>query len=295
MISQPRTSIIMATFNRSNVLKYSIGSVLNQSDDDWELLVVGDGCTDDSEKVVATFNDPRIRWIGLPSNSGHQSTPNNTGLREAKGTYIAYLGHDDVWLPHHLSCCGQALEGGSDLVFGATLQVMKDHRRNYIGPPEYFPGSWIPPSSVVHRSSLVDKCGDWRYYKELSSIMPDAELWQRFHDSGAKFSRVPRLTVVKIPASDREGVYTKRCDHEQSFWFKRIQMESDFEPAQLIACCFNGQRLDSAACGDTRYRRILKFTTFEFFRRITKMRRKKGGYHISHIRKFKGANFEETG
>src|SRR5690349_20582249 len=100
--SAPLVSIIMATYNWSSVLPYSIGSVQHQTLPDFELLVVGDGCTDDSAEVVGAIGDPRVRWIGLENNSGHQSVPNNEGLRQARGEIIAYLGHDDLWLPDHL-------------------------------------------------------------------------------------------------------------------------------------------------------------------------------------------------
>src|SRR5438046_5361757 len=82
--AMPRVTVIIATYNRSNVLPYSIGSVLRQSFHDFELLVVGDGCTDDSESVVAAMGDPRVRWISLPANTGHQSGPNNEGLHQAR-------------------------------------------------------------------------------------------------------------------------------------------------------------------------------------------------------------------
>ncbi|PJF27365.1 MAG: hypothetical protein CUN53_04330 [Phototrophicales bacterium] len=65
-----RTSVLIATFNGSAVLRYAIESVLHQTVTDWELRVTGDGCTDDSAEVVASFNDPRIHWHNLPENSG---------------------------------------------------------------------------------------------------------------------------------------------------------------------------------------------------------------------------------
>src|SRR4029077_16679146 len=103
------------TYNRSRVLRHAVASVLGQSFADFELLVVGDGCTDDSAAVVAGFADPRLRWINLPANSGHQSAPNNEGLRQAKGELIAYLGHDDLWLPHHLQVMVAAIDDGADM------------------------------------------------------------------------------------------------------------------------------------------------------------------------------------
>src|ERR1041385_1945984 len=98
----PRVSVIIPTYNWSSVLRYSIRSALWQTMQDFELIVVGDGCTDDSAEVVASFQDPRVSWHNLPSNCGSQSIPNNKGLELARGQYVAYLGHDDIWLPQHL-------------------------------------------------------------------------------------------------------------------------------------------------------------------------------------------------
>ena len=87
----PRVSVIMATYNWSTVLPYSIGSVLDQTFRDFELLVIGDDCTDDSEAVVVAIGDARVRWINLPARAGHQFGPNNEGLRQAAGDVIAVV------------------------------------------------------------------------------------------------------------------------------------------------------------------------------------------------------------
>ena len=88
-ITHPPVTIIIPTYNWSSVLPYSIGSALQQTFSDFELLVIGDGCTDDSESVVKAIGDERVRWINLPINTGHQSEPNNEGLRQACGEFIA--------------------------------------------------------------------------------------------------------------------------------------------------------------------------------------------------------------
>src|SRR5258708_504056 len=118
VMPSPRVTVIIPTYNWSTVLPYAIDSVLKQTMGDFELLVVGDGCTDDSEQVVTAINDARVRWINLPANTGHQAGPNNRGLQEARGEFIAYLGHDDLWLRHHLQCTTDGLdETGDALAF----------------------------------------------------------------------------------------------------------------------------------------------------------------------------------
>ena len=60
---------------------------------------MGDACTDESESIVRSFADPRIRWENLTENAGSQWGPNNRGLELARGRDVAYLGHDDLWFP----------------------------------------------------------------------------------------------------------------------------------------------------------------------------------------------------
>lgn len=226
-------TVIVPTYNWSSVLPFSVGSALGQTFRDLEVLVVGDGCTDDSEAVVRAIGDPRVRWVKLPEHTGHQSGPNNEGLRQARGELIAYLGHDDVWLPHHLALLVAALSGGADLAYGITALVHPDGRlQAYPYRFRFRPGQAIAPSSVVHRRTVTDAVGSWRPFTELRED-PEVDLWRRAHLAGFRFGFVPRLTVVKFPASWRRDAYRTRASHEQAAWFRRIQEEPDLEAAEL--------------------------------------------------------------
>ncbi len=232
----PRVTVIIPTYHWSTVLPFSIASVLRQTLADFELLVIGDGCTDDSAEVVARCTDPRVRWINLPQNTGHQSAPNNEGLRQARGDLIAYLGHDDLWLPHHLALAVQAINAGADLTYALT-EMVPAHTGEppTVEPAElehYTPNLWIPPTSVVHRKSLTFQAGGWRRFIDVPQD-PEADLWQRLHAAGARFRFIRRLTAVKFPASWRKNAYrNKKCD-EQAAWSARIHAEPDFEPTEL--------------------------------------------------------------
>lgn len=231
----PAVTVIIPTYNWSTVLPHSIGSVLGQTFSDFELLVIGDGCTDDSEAVVRAVGDPRVRWVNLPANTGHQSGPNNEGLRLARGEFIAYLGHDDLWLPHHLYCLTTALGLGADVAYGVTEVVGVDHTDLAAAPPmaPYRPGAWIPPTGVVHRRCVTEKVGGWRHYRELTCD-PEIDLWQRAHAGGFRFGFVRRLTAVKFPAAWRRDVYKLRPDHEQAAWLQRIRNDPVFEIFELV-------------------------------------------------------------
>lgn len=230
-MSSPRVTVIMATYNWSTVLPYSIGSVLGQTFVDFELLVIGDGCTDDSESVVRAIDDPRVRWISIPR-TGHQSGPNNEGLRQARGEIIAYLGHDDLWLPHHLVQHVAAIEGGHDFTYSLAAFVGPESAFIECARPDPVRGFWMIPSGLAHLRAMTEEVGGWRAFRELT-ISPEGDLILRALAAGKRYAHVPRLTVVKFPAAWRRNVYRERPFHEQAAWTHRIRTEPDLEAVLL--------------------------------------------------------------
>lgn len=244
----PRVTVVIPTFNWSTVLPFAIGSVLRQTFTDLELLVVGDGCTDDSEAVVRAIRDPRVAWLNLPRNTGHQSGPNNEGLRRARGELIAYLGHDDLWLPHHLAVLVQAIDRGAGLVYGITELVSGDGTRVEALPRRlraYRPGMWLPPTGVVHRRGPLVEIGGWRHWRDTSRD-PETDLLERLWRAGVAFDFVPRLTAVKLASVLRRDAYRLRASHEQAAWLARIEREPDLEPTELGRLLVEAESLSPA-------------------------------------------------
>lgn len=236
----PAVSVVIATYNWSNVLRCAIESVLWQTFSDFELLVIGDGCTDNTAEVVGSFADARVHWHNLPGNSGHQSAPNNYGIGIARGAYIAYLGHDDVWHPSHLSHLHQKI-GETNADFVHSLGVM-------LGPPEsnariptglwpdstYRRGFSVPPSTMMHTTAIARQIGGWRDYRTIAT-QPDIDLLERIYDAGARFARCERLTVFKFNSSWRKDCYRERPSHEQEDYIRRIREETDFLEHEWLA------------------------------------------------------------
>ena len=175
MNDTPRISIITATYNRSAVLAFSIESVLRQTESDWEMIVVGDACTDDSAEVVARYRDPRLRFCNLERNNGEQSGPNNTGVLQARAPILAFLNHDDLYFPDHLERSLHELdESGADLVFAAVAAAVPTSVEELAaGELEfallgvsrrevYAPGVFAPASGWLLRRELHEKLGGWR-------------------------------------------------------------------------------------------------------------------------------------
>jgi glycosyltransferase involved in cell wall biosynthesis len=93
----PTVSVIVPTYNRAHLIGRTIRSVLNQTFPDFELIVVDDASIDDTKNVVASFGDPRIRYIRRRQN-GWASAARNTGIKAAQGKYICFLDSDDEYL-----------------------------------------------------------------------------------------------------------------------------------------------------------------------------------------------------
>jgi hypothetical protein len=167
----PRVTVIIAAYNCSHTLKCALTTVLGQSYPDFEVLVIGDCCTDDSEQVVAAFDDPRVHWFNLPQRVGSQSGPNNEGLRRARGDCIAYLGQDDLWFPWHLESLLATLDETKADCVNSLIAVMRPGRsaEGCAAPgANLTQGRSIPPSCWLHRREIIEKCGLWPLPRRLS-------------------------------------------------------------------------------------------------------------------------------
>lgn len=232
----PSVSVIVATYNRSNVLRFAVESVLWQTLEDWELWVVGDACTDDTEEVMRGFGDPRVNFVNLETNVGEQSGPNNQGFRRARGRLIAYLGHDDLWLPDHLEAAVAGLEDTRvDFVYTLGDEIAGDGSRRLIGSTpngRWEPWVHVPTSCWLLRREVLEEVGPWRSALEMHET-PQEEFMLRIHKAGKEMRVVPRLTVVKIPSGSRELVYARRESSENEELARRIRTEPDFREREL--------------------------------------------------------------
>ncbi|MBW1787841.1 MAG: glycosyltransferase family 2 protein [Deltaproteobacteria bacterium] len=197
----PIVTVIIPTYNSHRTLKLSLGTVLQQNFDDFEVWVVGDGCTDDTEEVVGSFEDGRIHWVNLPVNSGSPSAPRNEGLRRSRGKFIAYLGHDDLWFPWHLSGLIHALsEGKADFAYSLGSFMAPGGQVRAFTLPEK---AWdtrlaLSPSNWFHSRELTENIGLW---EENRTIAADRDFLERVRKSGIKTVFFDSLSVLKYPSA----------------------------------------------------------------------------------------------
>jgi glycosyltransferase involved in cell wall biosynthesis len=218
------------------VLRHAIGSALRQTYPALEVIVVGDACTDDSEDVVRSFGDARVRWDNLPENSGSQSLPNNRGIELARGEYVAYLGHDDLWLPGHVAHLMAAVQrSGAGLAVSAVQAIGPpgSKARRLTGHRPDLGFRWRPPTGTLHRRDTVEEVGWWRDYRTIVEP-PDVDFVDRVV-ARYGIAHSMALTALKFPSAWRKDSYRLRRDDEQRAYALRIERERFFVERELAA------------------------------------------------------------
>ena len=120
----PKVSVIIATYNRADLLPRAVSSTLDQTYSDFELIIVDDCSSDDTQEVALTFTDPRIRVIRHETNLG-AAAARNTGIAHARGEYIAFLDDDDECMPNRLADQVSVLDSNPDvgMVYGWIEEI----------------------------------------------------------------------------------------------------------------------------------------------------------------------------
>lgn len=192
-------SIILPTYNRAELLGQAIESVLQQHYRNWELLIIDDASTDNTEKVVSGYPDERIFYEKLTQNAGAGSARNH-GLEKARGDYICYLDSDNQFLPgflhimlyslhtaprYSLAYCAQQCEtrGKGDAIGDSFIRFFPYHR------PTLEHDNYIDLGCIMHKRELVDEFG--KFLPQMTGL-EDWELLLRYT------SKKPALAVPAI-------------------------------------------------------------------------------------------------
>jgi glycosyltransferase involved in cell wall biosynthesis len=224
----------MATYNRGRHVLPSIQSVMQQSFQDFELLIVGDQCTDDTEAVISPFLSEKVRWSNQSEHSCSQSSPNNAGIELAKGANIAYIGHDDIWSKDHLASLMALFTAETGLHFAISGAIY--HMPPGVERPQVTGifddqsakfSHFFPPSSFAHRRDVIAKTGGWRDPAEIKPPV-DAELLLRAAHAGFRFASTKKITVHKFAAGHRYLSGLRHTSHEQEDMLRRMR-EPDFD------------------------------------------------------------------
>jgi len=204
----PRVSIITPTYNRSHQLDRAIRSVLTQSYDDFEAIIVDDGSTDDTAEIVSRCSDQRIVYMRLSKNTGGSMVPRKVGLGVSKGEYIAILDDDDYWIDaEKLQSQVSYLDSHPEcLLLGTNALAIRDNgetalciqypetdnsiRKNLLMRNCFF------HSSVMYRRKEMLEAGGYKPIKDgyYANSCNEYDLWCRIGRAG-KLVNLPTYSV----------------------------------------------------------------------------------------------------
>ena len=197
----PKVSVVIPTYNRSELIRRTMRSVENQTFEDWELIVVDDGSEDETEKIVKSKKSSKINYVSHKRNRG-ASAARNTGIEASSGEYVAFLDADDEWIPTKLELqvgkmddtnveivyCSERVKGrGKNKVRRAKSYIKnarkKLMKKDYIGSC----------SKVMARRRSLREAG---LFDESLSSQQDWDMWFRLSKFG-DVAGVENVLVVK--------------------------------------------------------------------------------------------------
>jgi len=204
MVKNPTVSVIIPTYNRAYLFGKAIKSVLNQTYKDFEIIVIDDGSTDNTEEITRGFKDKRVKYIKKYKKNRGISVARNIGIKMARGKYIALLDSDDEWLPEKLDKQINILQSESPEVgvvysnlcyidengnnMNRKLRISKK-AEGYIYEDLLEKYCVSPPSSFLIKKECFNRVG---LFDDLLSGQEDWDMWIRI----AKYYR---FTLIKIP------------------------------------------------------------------------------------------------
>ena len=215
----PSVSVIIAAYNAENTITETISSVLNQTFTDLEVIVIDDGSSDRTCQVVREISDSRVRLF--PYQNGGVAKARSRGINHARGEYISFLDHDDLWTSDKIAAQVSALEKSPDagVAYSWTINMYSDEEpmRFIKLSPVYFEGDVYPQlllsnfvasgSNLLARREAILSVGefdakplsneDWDFYLRLAAkwsfvVVPQYHIIYR-HTADSMSSQVQRL------------------------------------------------------------------------------------------------------
>lgn len=236
-INRPLISIIMPTFNRSKILSQrGIPTVLNQTYKKFELIIVSHQSTDNTEKVVKSFNDPRIKFYNIkrkekyPVNlQNHWACgpvePMNFGFQKASGDWISEIDDDDIWTKNHLEILlNFAKENNYEFVSSSHIEIRNGKKtiKSYTEdkPPIGSHQTWLYTSNLKFFSERNINC--WRKSWNQTN---DMDVQDRMTKVGLNFGYIDVVTYIQKPRPGEKqigirAVRARKRYYEKIYKFK---------------------------------------------------------------------------
>jgi hypothetical protein len=214
----PKVTVLMAVYNGERFVREAIDSILSQTFQDFEFLIVDDGSTDRSREVILSYNDPRIRLLTNERNLGLTASLNR-GLAEARGTYVARHDADDISEPTRLERQVACLDARADLALLGTWYRKIGEHGEFLGkrrlPVDHVRARWcllffcpfVHASVMLRRSLILERVGP---YDESFAYAQDYDLWSRTAELLPVANLPEYLVRIRTSASQMTATYGER-------------------------------------------------------------------------------------
>ena len=226
-MNNPKVSIVLPTYNGEKYLSSSIQSILKQTFQDWELIVVNDCSTDQTPDIIKKYieKDNRIKVI---NNESNQKLPKslNIGFSQATGKYLTWTSDDNEYYPDALNKMYHFLENNTDIgmVYANCLVVSKDKKDKYWGyldaTPENLLKTNVCGACFLYKKVLADRIGE---YNEPLFLAEDHDYWLRMRLQ-CKIERIPEvLYLYRKHDKNLSATYKKEA------FFRDIELISSYK------------------------------------------------------------------
>lgn len=216
----PQVSIVIPTHNRPALVRRAVRSVLRQTMQDWEAIIIDDGSATPVTPETLGTDDPRVSVIRRDHGSG-VSSARNAGIAAARGPWVAFLDDDDYWAPQKLEIqLAQAAASGAEFVYTAVVIVDEEGRFVYdrgIGRHPDVTRALLThnavgePSSVIVRRELLNATGP---FTDRLSMLADWDMWFRLSQVRRPLGVRRHLTAITMHAGNMQIVDIDRAEHE---------------------------------------------------------------------------------
>ena len=227
----PYFSVVIPVYNRARVLRDAINSVLWQTEQDFEIIVVDDGSGDDPKSVVDGFSDARLRFVRQDNRGG--GAARNRGIDLAAGRFVAFLDSDDTFLPEHLATMRAVLENTENVVGYAPVIVDRGAGRTFVKPPRPIAAGehmatylmcergFVPTITLTVPREIASRIR----YDESLSFAQDTDFSLRLFLAGARFVMAARPGAVWRDVPDPSRVSAGRKGASLVEWLEMHRPE----------------------------------------------------------------------
>jgi len=235
----PKVSIVIPTYNRAHLISKTIDSVLEQSIQDIEVIIVDDFSSDFEalEKVVEGYNNPKVSLLRHKVNL-HGSAARNTGIKAAKGEFLALLDSDDIWPSNKLEECIKVELESNEVLYSQLqnadgvfpLSPIKENEK--VGDYLFTNNGCMQTSTLFMHLSLAQQV----LFDETLKRFQDFDFVIRLQAAGAKFSFLPKILCIMCD-DDAGNRISNNVSYEPSvYWLNKIITELSYSAASSFYC-----------------------------------------------------------